>query len=135
MRAFFSSNGTDYDYENFQEDTNNPDTTANIEHNGEYTDLNRPVRVSVLNGCGVKGLAGQWQSKLRDMKYDIRETGNADKKYINSIVLSRIKNMKPAFDLANKIGIPEKNVLLQINKDIVDIDVSLILGKDFKNLK
>jgi hypothetical protein len=135
MKDLFASNGNDYDYKNLKEDGNNSDNDPKIAHTGEYTDLNRPVRVSILNGCGVKGLAGKWQSKLRDLKYDIRETGNADKKYINSIVLSRIKNMKPAFDLAKKLGIPEKNVLLQINNDIVDIDVSLILGKDFKKLK
>ena len=130
----FSSNGNNYNYEDLVENENNSNEDTSIAHTGEYTDLNRPVRVSILNGCGIKGLAGKWQSKLRKLKYDIRETGNADKNYINSIVLSRIKNMKPAFELAKKLGIPEKDVLLQINKDIVDIDVSLILGKDFKKL-
>ena len=126
-----SSNETEFITENNGSD----DQDYKVKHNGEYSDLNRPVRVSILNGCGVSGLAGKWKIKLRKLKYDIRETGNADKNYINSIVLSRIKNMKPAFDLAKKLGIPEKDVLLQINKDIVDIDVSLILGKDFINLK
>ena len=126
-----SSNGTEFISENNGTDAQD----EKVKHNGDYSDLNRPIRVSVLNGCGKSGLAGEWKTKLRKLKYDIRETGNADKNYINSIVLSRIKNMKPAFDLAKKLGIPDKDVLLQINKDIVDIDVSLILGKDYKNLK
>ncbi|MDA3837857.1 MAG: LytR C-terminal domain-containing protein [Candidatus Delongbacteria bacterium] len=135
MKDQFSSNGTEYIYGTSEVDENNGSTDSNITHTGEYLDLNRPVRVGILNGCGKSGLAGEWKSKLRDLKYDIREIGNADKNYMNSIVLSRIKNMKPAFDLAKKLGIPDKDVLLQINNAIVDIDVSLILGKDYKKLK
>ncbi|MDA3886450.1 MAG: LytR C-terminal domain-containing protein [Candidatus Delongbacteria bacterium] len=135
IKGLFSSNGIEYVYENTDENDGNFNPDTNVTHTGEYSDLNRPVRVGILNGCGKSGLAGEWKSKLRDLKYDIRETGNADKNYMNSIVLSRIKNMKPAFDLAKKLGIPDKDVLLQINKDIVDIDVSLILGKDYKKLK
>jgi len=135
MKDLFSSNGTEYVYGTSEVDDNNGSTDSNIAHTGEYLDLNRPVRVGILNGCGKSGLAGEWKSKLRDLKYDVRETGNADKNYMNSIVLSRIKNMKPAFDLAKKLGIPDKDVLLQINNDIVDIDISIILGKDHKKLK
>ncbi|MCK5759852.1 MAG: LytR C-terminal domain-containing protein [Candidatus Delongbacteria bacterium] len=132
---YIADNISSTETEFITENNGSDDQDNKIKHNGDYSDLNRPVRVSILNGCGKSGLAGKWKIKLRDLKYDIRETGNADKNYINSIVLSRIKNMKPAFDLAKKLGIPDKDVLLQINKDIVDIDVSLILGKDYKNLK
>jgi len=135
IKNLFTANKNEYTYNSDENTDDNNSLSAKITHSGEYTDLGRPVRVSILNGCGISGLAGDWKSILRNMKYDIRETGNADKKYINSIVLSRIKNMKPAFDLAKKLGIPDNDVLLQINKDIVDIDVSLILGKDFKKLK
>ena len=117
-----SSNETEFISENNGTDVQDD----KVKHNGDYSDLSRPVRVSILNGCGKSGLAGKWKAKLRKFKYDIRETGNADKNYINSIVLSRIKNMKPAFDLAKKLGIPDKDVLLQINKDIVDIGFSYL---------
>ena len=104
IKTLFSSNGTEYVYENTEDNENNLNTDSNVTHTGEYSDLNRPVRVNILNGCGKSGLAGKWKSKLRDLRYDVRETGNADKNYMNSIVLSRIKNMKPAFDLAKKTG-------------------------------
>ncbi|MBN2789656.1 MAG: LytR C-terminal domain-containing protein [Candidatus Delongbacteria bacterium] len=135
IRSGFLSNDTEYIYENAGVDEDNSQADTNSIKTTDYSDLDRPVRVSILNGCGKSGLASEWKTRLRNIKYDIRETGNADKNYINSIILSRIKNMKPAFDLAKKLGITDNNVILQINKDIVDIDVTLIIGKDYKNLK
>jgi len=93
------------------------------------------VRVNILNGCGVSGAASIWKEKLREMKYDIRETGNADRKYNKTIILSRIEDMSYAKHLAKSLGITDENVLMQLNKDLVDIDLTLILGSDHKMIE
>ena len=92
------------------------------------------IRVSILNGCGEPGLAARWKAKLRDMKYDVRETGNASNLYNNTTILSRVEDMKYARHLANALGIKEENVLMQINRDLVDIDVTLIVGSDHERI-
>lgn len=92
------------------------------------------IRVSILNGCGEPGLAARWKAKLRDMKYDVRETGNASNLYNNTTILSRVEDMKYARHLARSLGIKEENVLMQINRDLVDIDVTLIVGSDHERI-
>ncbi|MDD3044538.1 MAG: LytR C-terminal domain-containing protein [Candidatus Delongbacteria bacterium] len=92
------------------------------------------IRVSILNGCGEPGLAAQWKAKLRDMKYDVRETGNASNIHNNTTILSRVEDMKYARHLARNLRIKDENVLMQINRDLVDIDVTLIVGSDHKNI-
>jgi len=92
------------------------------------------IRVSILNGCGEPGLAARWKAKLRGMKYDVRETGNASGMHNNTTILSRIEDMKYARHLARTLKIKESNVLMQINRDLVDIDVTLIIGSDHKSI-
>lgn len=102
--------------------------------NSKGKKLARPVRLSILNGCRVSGIAGKWKRRLRKKKYDVRDTGNS-KAVSRSTVISRISDMSYAYELADKLGISHKNVIQQINRSIVDVDVTLIIGKDYTRLK
>jgi len=93
------------------------------------------VKVSILNGCGVTGLAGKWKAALRGMSYDVRETDNSKEKYPYSVILCRTDDKSLGYALASRLGISKKNVIPQKNKNIVDIDVTLVLGKDHDKLK
>lgn len=93
------------------------------------------IRVSIYNGCGSSGIASFWKEKLRNMKYDVRETGNTDKKYAKTVILSRTEDMKYARQLAKALGVKDENVIMQLNKDLVDIDVTLIVGSDHKEFE
>ncbi len=112
--------------------------SLDADDDGKY-DIENPVpipkviKVNILNGCRIAGLAGRWKSVLRKMDYDVRDVGNANERK-KSLILSRINNMKPAYELAEKLGIDKDNVLLQVNPDLVDIDLTLILGRDYKTL-
>ncbi|MFO7809877.1 MAG: LytR C-terminal domain-containing protein [Candidatus Delongbacteria bacterium] len=107
-----------------------------IDKNSDITDIiPENIRISVLNGCGVHGLAGSWKENLRKLKFDVRETGNASRRYDKTIILSRTENMSYAHFLAEKIGVSRENVLMQLNRDLVDIDLTLILGSDYKELE
>ncbi|HAQ60988.1 TPA: hypothetical protein DCR49_03165 [Candidatus Delongbacteria bacterium] len=109
--------------------------------NGEETSDNASivnmanVRISVLNGCGSSGIATVWKDRLRKMNFDVRETGNTDKKYVKTVILSRIEDMRYAKQLARSLGVGSENVVMQLNKDLVDIDLTIIIGSDHKELE
>ena len=93
------------------------------------------IQVEVLNGCGVSGVADTLTDYLRNHNFDVVQIGN----YISydvekSIVIDRTGNMINAFKVADTLGIDHKNVIQQMNSNYF-LDVSLIIGKDFNNLK
>ncbi|MEJ2617528.1 MAG: hypothetical protein P8Z35_21420, partial [Ignavibacteriaceae bacterium] len=51
-----------------------------------------------------------------------------------SMVIDRTGNKANAIKVADALGIDHKNIIQQINNDYI-LDVSLIIGKDFKQLK
>lgn len=94
-----------------------------------------PIRVQVLNGCGVPGIARRAQEWLVRNGYDVRDVGNADRQdYQQSRVLDRGGNLSAARDLASALGIDERNVVKLSGAPSLKIDVSLILGHDYKRL-
>jgi uncharacterized protein YvpB len=93
------------------------------------------VQVEVLNGCGVSGAAEKFTDYLRQNNFDVVQMGN----YISfdidkSLVIDRTGNKANAIKAADILGIDHKNIVQQINKDYF-LDVSVIIGKDFNNLK
>jgi hypothetical protein len=92
------------------------------------------VQVEVLNGCGVTGVADRYTDYLRVKQFDVVKSSN----YISSemdetLVIDRIGNMANAFKVAKALGVSNKNVIQQLNKDYF-IDVSIIIGKDYFSL-
>lgn len=123
----------------FREDPNSIyiESSANGENGIKDADQSvqtdpKNIRVSILNGCGIPGLAANWKDKLRDLNFDVRETGNSRIKYDKTIILSRSEDLTYANYLAQTIGISNENVLMQLNKDLVDIDLTVIVGSDYK---
>ncbi len=93
------------------------------------------IQIEVLNGCGVAGVADTLTDYLRNHNFDVVQIGN----YISydvekSIVIDRTGNMVNAYKVADTLGIDHKNVIQQMNSNYF-LDVSLIIGKDFNNLK
>lgn len=95
----------------------------------------RTIQVEVLNGCGLSGTADRFTDFLRLHHFDVVQMGN----YISydiekSIVIDRTGNMLNAFKVADSLGINHKNVVQQMSSKYF-LDVSLVIGKDFNNLK
>ncbi len=93
------------------------------------------IQVEVLNGCGIGGVADRFTDYLRNNNFDVVQMGN----YISydiekTIVIDRTGNMAKAYKVAAALGVDRKNVIQQINKNYF-LDVSIIIGKDFNNLK
>jgi hypothetical protein len=92
------------------------------------------IQVEVLNGCGVSDIADNFTDRLRKKNFDVVNTTNYRSFEIdNSIVIDRSGNMPNAEYLAEIIGLDKTHVIQQKNKNYF-LDVTFIVGKDFKNL-
>lgn len=94
------------------------------------------IRLQVLNGCGVKGLAKLVAPGLRAKGFDVREVSNAGSfGYPHSLVYDRLGMIENALAVAESLGIEPAQVSTEIARNLVDIDVTLIVGADFRNLR
>lgn len=92
------------------------------------------IQVSVRNGCGVSGLAGDLTQYLRKNGFDVVEVGDHtsfDEE--QSMVYDRIGDLESAKKLAAALGIPEDRVVQDIDLDEY-LDATVIIGKDYKLL-
>lgn len=95
-----------------------------------------PIRVEILNGCGVRGIGRRIASVVRERGFDVREVGNADHfRYDHTLVLDRTEEIRRALALADTFGIDHAYVRTEPDVRLVDIDVTLIIGGDHKALK
>lgn len=96
----------------------------------------KPIRLQVLNGCGVKGLAKIVSPALRAKGFDVRETRNAGSfRFAKSMVLDRVGILETALAVADSLGMDHSLVKTEIARNLVDIDVTLIVGADYQSLR
>jgi len=96
------------------------------------------IEVEVLNGCGEAGLAGKVSEFLRNNRIDVVRSENADHfGYDRTLLIQRnekFENLKTVsatlgFDLNDK-----SRVLVQPDANS-DVDLTLIIGKDYKTIR
>jgi hypothetical protein len=93
------------------------------------------VQLEVLNGCGTSGIAEKFTDYLRSRNFDVVSRGNYRSFDIdNSFVIDRTGNVANAEKVADILGIDRKYIVQQMNNDYF-LDVSLVIGRDFNNLK
>ncbi|MDP4197500.1 MAG: LytR C-terminal domain-containing protein [Bacteroidota bacterium] len=93
------------------------------------------IQVEVLNGCGVGGVGDRFTDFLRNNKVDVVNVSNYSSFDIDrTLVIDRTGNMANAKKIASLLGIKDENVVQQINNDYF-LDVSLVIGKDYNQLK
>lgn len=93
-----------------------------------------PVRVQVLNGCGVRGLAAKIEGQLERNGYDVCDVGNADREYRNSLVIIRSDDPTDAQAVAALLGITASNIQPLTGLPMADFNVTVIIGKDYQRL-
>ncbi|KAA3606963.1 MAG: LytR family transcriptional regulator [Calditrichaeota bacterium] len=98
-------------------------------------DKKKPIEVQVLNGSGTDGLANECRNYLRTLDYDVVSEGNAeDYNFESTIIIDRKGKVRNAEKVAYALNVPYDNVIQQIN-DYLYLDVTIIIGKDYKSLK
>ncbi len=92
------------------------------------------LQIDVQNGCGVSGIADKFTEFLRSKGFDVVEMGNFSTQDIKtSMVIDRTGNMKNAKRVAQSLGISEKFVIQQMNKNYF-LDATVVIGKDYTEL-
>lgn len=95
----------------------------------------RIIQLDVLNGCGAKGVGSRLTDFLRANGFDVVEMKNYKSFLVNkTLVVDRIGDLSSARRVAAALGVSEKNIIQQINPDYF-VEVSVIIGKDFSELK
>jgi len=93
------------------------------------------IQLDVMNGCGIEGAAQVVTSYLRARGYDVVEMKNYRTFDVqHSLIVDRRGNRKTAEQVAYALGVRKENIVSQLNQDYY-VDVSVVVGRDFKSLK
>ena len=92
------------------------------------------LQIDVQNGSGVSGIADKFTDFLRSKGFDVVEMGNFSTSDVKtSMVIDRAGNMRNAKRVAASVGISEKFVIQQMNKNYF-LDATVVIGKDYAEL-
>ena len=90
------------------------------------------IKVEVLNGAGVSGIAQRVTDYLRKEGFDVINYGNAESfSFYETIVLDRIGNRHRAQRVAQAVG---AGTVVEQKNPFLALDVTMILCRDFKTL-
>jgi hypothetical protein len=93
------------------------------------------IQLDVLNGSGVSKVSRRFTDYLRARGFDVVEMGNyKDSKVEKTRVIDRIGQLAAAQQVAEALGIPKERVVQEIDRNSY-LDVSVVIGKDFRLLK
>ena len=93
------------------------------------------IQLDVLNGSGVPKLSQRFTEYLRARGFDVVETGNYKNSQVElTRVIDRAGQIKAAQQVADALGVPKERVVQELDKNAY-LDVSVVIGKDFRLLK
>jgi hypothetical protein len=93
------------------------------------------IQAEVLNGCGISGLAERFTDYLREHGIDVVSMDNYNSYNLpETVVIDRSGNKANARKVAKILGVKNKNVIQEIDPNSL-LDVSVIIGRDYLNLK
>jgi hypothetical protein len=89
------------------------------------------MKIEVLNGCGVQGIAKKWADHLRTAGFDPVNVTNYDSNNIpRTIIYDRESNAcKNGLEIAKSLGLPKEYVAYQ-QSDQRMVAVTVIIGQD-----
>jgi len=95
------------------------------------------IEVEILNGCGEPGLAAKFSDLLRNIRVDVVRSENADHfDYDKTILIQRNEKIFGMKMVASALGFDIENPkqVITIADPNLDVDLTLIIGKDFKSI-
>ena len=95
------------------------------------------IKVEVLNGCGLKGIAARTAQFLRENHIDVVRSDNADHHdYPNTVIISRNENVESLRAVSKSFGVTmddKTHIVIDDPDESLGVDVTVILGKDITN--
>lgn len=102
------------------------DKEKNIDESGV------PIRVEILNGCGVSGVARRTMAYLRERGYDVLSVGDSREKFAKTIIIERRSSDNiNARTLARTLGLDRSSVTQSLDS-LTPVWVTLIVGDDYR---
>ena len=96
---------------------------------------NTRIQLDIQNGTGENGVAAKFMEYLRKNEAEVVEMGNYKSKDIErTLIIDRSGDKNKAKRVAAMLGVNEKNIIQQMNNSLY-LDVTVVIGKDFKELK
>lgn len=96
------------------------------------------IKVEILNGCGEKGIAAKIADFLRTEHIDVVRSENADNfDYERTTLIHRSDNIFNLKTVAKALNfdINDKSRVIITPSSTADVDLTLILGKDYRSVK
>ena len=116
-----------------------PESTEPRKLAADVHDLNpiQNIKVEVLNGCGIKGIASKTaEYLLLEHQVDVVRADNADNhNYPNTLIILRNERLEAIELLRKSFGISKGNqTMIQTEPDeSLGVDVTIIIGKDINS--
>ena len=95
------------------------------------------IKVEILNGCGIKGIAARASEFLRsEHRIDVIRSDNANNyNYSKTIIIGRNEDLEKILSVSKAfdISINNKNRIQHVPDETLGVDVTIILGKDINS--
>ncbi len=102
------------------------------------TDPIKNIKVEILNGCGIQGIAAKTSEFLRSKhRIDVVRSDNADRyDYSKTIIIGRNEDLDKILSISNAFGISINNAnhIQHIPDETLGVDVTIVLGKDINSI-
>ena len=87
--------------------------------------------MEVLNGCGIKGVAGKTAKFLRlQHQLNVVRSDNADNhNYAKTIIINRREKVEAMKLICKSFGVPIESIKHEPDESL-DVDATIIIGKD-----
>jgi len=112
-----------------------PPVRANRSDENSPTKIEKSIQVSVRNECGAKNIAMSFTFYLRRRGFDVVETtnGSTPDREVTTVV-DAAGNYRNALRVAEALGVGKENVVTKLDPRSY-VDVEVLIGKDYQNLK
>jgi len=99
------------------------------------TKIEKLIQVSIRNECGTKDMAMNFTSYLRKRGFDVVEAinGSVPDRSV-TMVVDAAGNYQNALRVAEALGVGKQNVITKPDPRSY-VDVEVLIGKDYHNLK
>ncbi|MCK5742565.1 MAG: LytR C-terminal domain-containing protein [Chlorobi bacterium] len=111
-----------------------PPVDATIDDDIKKRTVEEVIQINILNGCRVKGLAGQAKKYLHARDFDVVDVGNYKDSIAQSIVIDMLGDLSSAKKVAYALGINDSLIIEEIDSSMF-IRSTVVLGADYKELK
>ena len=99
----------------------------------------KDIKVEILNGCGIKGIAAKTSEYLRSKyRIDVVRSDNADRyDYSKTIIIGRNENLDKILSVSEAfdISINNSDHIRHTPNETLGVDVTIILGKDINSFQ